>query len=178
MELLWTRLQGKREEDIKAKQEKSCADWSKTDADLEKMKADMEAFNETMERREAERKADKGNKMAERIAEERREAEGKADREVATKLEAIHDKTYANQVRVEPETEHEEKIDAWIADMKNDRRETTACQDAMEANLEKMEPNPGGKGERCRNSPPEGMPKQGNGLPRSDEGQSREDGAN
>jgi hypothetical protein len=27
---------------------------------------------------------------------------------------------------------------------KNDRKETTACQDAMEANLETMEPNPGG----------------------------------
>jgi hypothetical protein len=29
--------------------------------------------------------------------------------------------------------------------MKNDRKETTACQDGMEANLEKMEPNPGEK---------------------------------
>jgi hypothetical protein len=36
----------------------------------------------------------------------------------------------------------EEMIDAWIADM-NHRKETTACQDAMEANLEKMGPTPG-----------------------------------
>jgi hypothetical protein len=33
--------------------------------------------------------------------------------------------------------------DAWIADMKEDRKERTACQEAMEANPEKMEPNPG-----------------------------------
>jgi hypothetical protein len=37
------------------------------------------------------------------------------------------------------------KIDACIADMKNDLNETTAYQDAMEANLVKMEPNPGEK---------------------------------
>jgi hypothetical protein len=36
-------------------------------------------------------------------------------------------------------------VDASIVDMRNDRKETTACQDAMEANLEKMEPNPGEK---------------------------------
>jgi hypothetical protein len=36
-------------------------------------------------------------------------------------------------------------IDACIADIKNDRKETMDCQDAMEANLEKMEPNPGEK---------------------------------
>jgi hypothetical protein len=29
-------------------------------------------------------------------------------------------------------------MDACIADIKNDRKETTACQDAMEANLEEM----------------------------------------
>jgi hypothetical protein len=50
---------------------------------------------------------------------------------VATRLEAIHDKTDANQMGVEPETEYQEKMDAWIADMKNDRKETTACQDTM-----------------------------------------------
>jgi hypothetical protein len=33
-------------------------------------------------------------------------------------------------------------IDACIADMKNDRNDTSACQDAMEAVLVKMEPNP------------------------------------
>jgi hypothetical protein len=64
---------------------------------------------------------------------------------VAKRLEAIHDKTEANQMRVELETEHQEKMDAWIADMKNDRKETTASQEAMEANLEKMEPNSGEK---------------------------------
>jgi hypothetical protein len=84
--------------------------------------------------------------MAERKADqEKGEAEKKVDREVATRLEAIHNKTDANQMRVEPETEHQGKMDAWITDMKNDRMETTACQEAMEANLEKMEPNPAEK---------------------------------
>jgi saccharopine dehydrogenase-like NADP-dependent oxidoreductase len=75
--------------------------------------------------------------MAKRKADqEKREAEEKADREVATRLEA-------NQMRLEPETEHQEKMDAWIAGMKDGRKETTAYQDAMEADLEKMEPDPG-----------------------------------
>jgi hypothetical protein len=36
-------------------------------------------------------------------------------------------------------------MDAWIADMKDDRKERTACQEATEANPKKMEPNPGEK---------------------------------
>jgi hypothetical protein len=34
-------------------------------------------------------------------------------------------------------------MDAWIADMKDGRKERAACQEATEANPEKMEPNPG-----------------------------------
>jgi hypothetical protein len=71
---------------------------------------------------------------------EESEAERKADREVATRLEAVYDKTDANQMRVEPETEHQERIDAGIANMKDGRKERTACQEATEANPEKMEP--------------------------------------
>jgi hypothetical protein len=48
-------------------------------------------------------------------------------------------------MRVEPEAEHQEKMRVCIADVKYDRKETTACQDAMEVNLEKMDPNPGDK---------------------------------
>jgi hypothetical protein len=36
----------------------------------------------------------------------------------------------------------QEKTDAWIADMKDGRKERTACQEATEANPEKMELNP------------------------------------
>jgi hypothetical protein len=36
-------------------------------------------------------------------------------------------------------------MDAWIADMKDGRKERVACQEATEANSEKMEPNPGEK---------------------------------
>jgi hypothetical protein len=51
------------------------------------------------------RKADFEKMMAERQADqEKRKTECKVDREVATGLEAIHDKTDANQMRVEPET--------------------------------------------------------------------------
>jgi hypothetical protein len=65
----------------------------------------------------------------------------KADREeVTARLEAIHDMTDDNQMRLEPETEHQGKMDSWIADMKDGRKERTVCQEAMEANPEKMEP--------------------------------------
>jgi hypothetical protein len=41
----------------------------------------------------------------------------------------------------EPETEHQEKMDAWIADMKDGRKERTACQEVTEDNPEKTDPN-------------------------------------
>jgi hypothetical protein len=47
---------------------------------------------------------------------------------------------------MEPETELEEKMDVWIADMKDGGKERTACQEATEANPEKMGPHPGEKG--------------------------------
>jgi hypothetical protein len=84
--------------------------------------------------------------MAKRKADqEKGEAERKADREMATRLEAIHDKRHANQTRLEPETEYQEKMDAWIAAMKDGRKERAVCQEAAKANPEKIEPNPGEK---------------------------------
>jgi hypothetical protein len=38
---------------------------------------------------------------------------------------------------------NQEKMDTWIANRKNDRKETTACHNEMEANIKKMEPNSG-----------------------------------
>jgi hypothetical protein len=35
----------------------------------------------------------------------------------------------------------EEKMDAWIANRKNDRKETTACHNEMKARIKKMKPN-------------------------------------
>jgi hypothetical protein len=43
---------------------------------------------------------------------------------------------------MEPEMEHREKMNAWIADMNDGRKERAACQEVTEANPEKMEPNP------------------------------------
>jgi hypothetical protein len=43
---------------------------------------------------------------------------------------------------MEPETEHQEKMDAWIAHMKDGRKERKARQEVMEASPEKTEPNP------------------------------------
>jgi hypothetical protein len=124
---------------MKAKQDKLHADWTKIDADRQKRRVTLKAFNEMIERREAERKAYEEESMAEQEADrkkrkadfekmipkrkadqDKREVERKADQKVATRLEAIHDKTDANQMRVEPKTEHQEKMDAWIADMKDD----------------------------------------------------------
>jgi hypothetical protein len=92
-----------------------------------------------MERREFERKAYDQNMMTKweagrdkrkadfekmmvkwKADQEKRKAERKADREeVEARLEAIHDKTDVNQTRLEPETEDQEKMDAWRADMKD-----------------------------------------------------------
>jgi hypothetical protein len=49
-------------------------------------------------------------------------------------------------MRLEAETEHKQKTDAWIADIKDGQKERPACQEAAtEANPEKVEPNPGVK---------------------------------
>jgi hypothetical protein len=67
-----------------------------------------------------ERKADfKKRKVKWKANREKWKAEQKADQEVAARLEAIHDKTDANQMRLKPETEHQEKMDTLIADMKD-----------------------------------------------------------
>jgi hypothetical protein len=63
---------------------------------------------------------------------------------IRTETKAIHDTADA-KMRVEPETEHQKKMDVWIADMKDGREGRTDCQEATEANPEKMEPNPGEK---------------------------------
>jgi hypothetical protein len=72
-------------------------------------------------------------------------AKRNADREeVAARLKVNHNKTGTNQMRLKPETEHQ-KMDAWIADMKDDQKKRMACQEVMEASPEKMEPNSGEK---------------------------------
>jgi aspartyl-tRNA synthetase len=40
---------------------------------------------------------------------------------------------------------NQEKMDAWIAYRKNDRKESTACHDEMEASIKKIKPNSGEK---------------------------------
>jgi hypothetical protein len=73
-------------------------------------------------------------------------AKRKANREeVAARLEAIHDKTDANQMRLVSKTKHQKKMDAWIVDMKDDRKERMGCQEVVEASPEKMESNSGEK---------------------------------
>jgi hypothetical protein len=47
-------------------------------------------------------------------------AKGKADREVAARLEAIHDKRDTNQMILEPETVHQEKTDTNPKKIKED----------------------------------------------------------
>jgi hypothetical protein len=75
--------------DMRARQDKLHADWTKIDADRGKRKGHIKTFNEMMERREAERKADDEKMMAQwevdrkkRKADfEKRTAKWKADRE-------------------------------------------------------------------------------------------------
>lgn len=37
-------------------------------------------------------------------------------------------------MRLEPKTEHQEKMDPWMADMKDGQQERLACQEEKEAN--------------------------------------------
>jgi uncharacterized protein YhfF len=48
-------------------------------------------------------------------------------------------------MRLEPKTEHQKMMDAWIADVKDGQKGRTACQEATETNPEEMRPNPGEK---------------------------------
>jgi hypothetical protein len=48
-------------------------------------------------------------------------------------------------MRLQPETEHQEEMEAWLADVKDGQKERTAYQEVTEANPEKMEQNPGKK---------------------------------
>jgi hypothetical protein len=64
---------------------------------------------------------------------------------IQARRKATHDKKDTNQMRLEPKTEHQEKMDVWIAHMKDGRKERKACQEVTEAKPEKMEPNPGEK---------------------------------
>jgi hypothetical protein len=131
---LWAHLLEERKAKYRKLFVKLDADRAKIDADREEWKAEKKAFNEMMERREAERAAYDEKTMAER----------KADREeVAARLEAIHDKTDASLMKLEPEMEHQVEVDAWIPDMRDALKEKRACQEATEANPEKLEANPG-----------------------------------
>lgn len=109
---------------------------AKMDANQEKLKAHMKAFNEMRDRRETERKAYDRKMMAKWEADQdTRKAQWKANRgQVMERLETIHNKTDVNQMRLEPEMEHQENMDAWIVDMKDGRKERLVCQEAREAN--------------------------------------------
>jgi hypothetical protein len=62
---------------------------------------------------------------------------------VAARLESIHDKTNANQMRLEPEAEHQGKMDANLKEIKEDIKtnwaETKAIQAKADADWEHMQ---------------------------------------
>jgi hypothetical protein len=110
-----------------------------------KTTTDKKAFNEMMERRDAERKASVKKRLAQwKANRKKREAERKAGKEeVAARLvEANHDKRDAKQMRLETKTEYQEKMNDLIVDMKDGQKGRMACQEVMQANPEKTEPNP------------------------------------
>jgi hypothetical protein len=108
------------------------ANQAKADADR---KTDQEQMNANNKRMLAEMMAKMDAHQA------RMEAEDKAWRE------EIRAETEATQARTKAMREERMKTnrDACMADIENDRKETTACQDVMEANVDKIEPNPGEK---------------------------------
>jgi hypothetical protein len=107
--------------------------------DHKKMMASMDAKRKTdKEEIKKEMKANNKKMLAEIL--EKLDADSKAWRdEIRAETEAIRARTKAMR-----EERMKANREACMADIKNDRKETTACQDAMEANLETIEPNPAG----------------------------------
>jgi hypothetical protein len=94
-------------------------------ASMKKHKQDILA------RMQADRKTDREQMLAEI------RADRTAHRE---ELKGIMDANTKSIVRA-----FQEKMDACVASKRNDRKGTTACQDAMEGSIKKMEPNSGEK---------------------------------
>jgi hypothetical protein len=60
-------------------------------------------------------------------------------RKTDTNRKAYQEDTKSDQAKMI--AAFKEKMDAMIANIKNDREETTACHDEMEARIKKTEPN-------------------------------------
>jgi hypothetical protein len=100
---------------------------AKTDTNQEKADADRKA---DQEKADANRQADRELLIGimDENAKSMREDVKSGQAEMTSTIRAFH-----------------EKMDAWIANRKNDREETIACHDEMEVRIKKMEPNPGEK---------------------------------
>jgi hypothetical protein len=133
---------------------------------------------------EADRKADQEKAEADRKAmQEQADANTKAVQELQNMMKANREDLKSGQSDMIAAIKG--KMDAMIANIKNARKETTACQEVTRANPENIEPNLGGDRSElerdskrsCRSSSPEDIPKRDNNLPRydEDEAQSRKD---
>jgi uncharacterized protein YdiU (UPF0061 family) len=129
MQPFWAHLLEERDAKYRKLFAKLDAYRAKTDVDREEWEAETKPFNEFMEKREAERtewEADFEKMISKR----------KADREeVVARLEAIHDKTNPNQMKLEPEMEHQEEMDVWLRDVKDGRKERTEERNPGEKNV-------------------------------------------
>jgi hypothetical protein len=96
-------------------------------AKMDANKAGMKAMQVQMDAEQAGMKA----------MQEKADADRKADREV---LKGIMDANTKSTVRA-----FQEKMDTCVANMKDDRKETTACHDEIVASIKKIEPNLGAK---------------------------------
>jgi hypothetical protein len=82
---------------------------------------------------------------------ERLLAEIRADREAYREQLQDRMKAYREDLKSDDAkmfAAFKEETDAWIANIKDARKETTACQEVTRANSETIEPNPGEKRDR------------------------------
>jgi hypothetical protein len=119
--------------------EKMCCKWkaeraktfAKVEKEMEQIQVRIQAARKA---REAERKAYEKMMVERKADQEKREAERKARQDDLQKM------IDADQVMAYARARPKEITDKIKEDMKNDRKESMACQEAMKANPEKMEP--------------------------------------
>jgi hypothetical protein len=126
-------------------------DKIKAEMEINKAKADanLKEIKEEMKTTQAEMKADREVMLARiEVSQEREDTNLK---EMKEQILANQAKTDTTQERMNANLRKEmkstvnafqERMDASIADMKDGRKERTACQEAAEANPEKLETNP------------------------------------
>jgi uncharacterized protein (DUF885 family) len=119
---------------------------TKMDANQARMKAIQEQMDANQAKTKADQKANQEKAKAKADQEELKGMMNATQERMDANTKSMQEDIKSGQAEMRSATGAiEEKMDAWIANMKDDREETTACQYAIETSLKNMEPNSGEK---------------------------------